>query len=157
MAWLVDGSMPPTPGFGVTHMCEVGFHRDRGHTAAIALFANPSAGLTLFNDVSMTAMKPNTNCGHPGFLPHQAGQSKLGPSLIILSALKSFTVCCVVFSLRSDLSVAHSCWQMRHYCKGFRKLEGTLRLQGGPASQRLFPIQQIPAWLPPPPGGDPLK
>eukprot|EP00667_Euglena_gracilis_P009511 EG_transcript_9659 len=57
---------------GVTHMCEVGFHRDRGHTAAIALFANPSAGLTLFNDVSMTAMK-NLRAVFPSRIVHLPG------------------------------------------------------------------------------------
>eukprot|EP00667_Euglena_gracilis_P008442 EG_transcript_8549 len=41
----------------VTHMCEVGF--PSGHTAAMALFANPSAGLTVF-DTAGAASAPST-------------------------------------------------------------------------------------------------
>lgn len=62
------------PAANVSHMCEVGFHR--GRTASLALFANPSARLTVFDPAglpsSAAAMRPSTNCldRPPGCLCH---------------------------------------------------------------------------------------
>lgn len=54
------------PASNVSHMCEVGYHG--GHSATVALFANPAASLTVFNTAAFPStrdtLEPRDNSVH---------------------------------------------------------------------------------------------
>eukprot|EP00667_Euglena_gracilis_P010557 EG_transcript_10737 len=89
----VDNSLELTAAYAhfvsqpdVTHMCDVGFRR--GRTAAIALSANPSAGLTIFSNTSSAdSTLGNLRAVFPSRIIHLAGT--LQESLLTYSSMVS--------------------------------------------------------------------